>query len=182
MKKIAALLALALCAIAVGAGTAAAGTRTVNVTMRDPGCHWFLVGGKYLKTLSVTGPVFLLNTDMAALRIAGASGVGARRRRQEAPARAGHVPHHDGRPGARRQPSPARRQVKTTLRIRTRAKAGSRRPSPRPGFTASARGMKAHPCPSPPSSQSRWGRSSPPPSPSPTRSRAANAQPSRRAL
>jgi hypothetical protein len=75
MKKIAALLALALCAIAVGAGTAAAGTRTVNVTMRDPGCHWFLVGGKYLKTLSVTGPVFLLNTDMAALRLAGASGV-----------------------------------------------------------------------------------------------------------
>jgi len=75
MKKILGLLALALCAIAVGAATASAGTRTVNVAMRDPGCHWFLVGGKYVKTLSVTGPVFLLNTDEAALKVAGRTGV-----------------------------------------------------------------------------------------------------------
>jgi len=52
----------------------AASARTVTVVMRDPGCHWFAVGGKFLKTLSVKGPVSLANYDMASLKIVGPSG------------------------------------------------------------------------------------------------------------
>lgn len=73
MKKLA-VLAVALVALLVGQG-AAASTKTVTVAMHDPGCHWFLVGGKYVKSLSVQGPVSLVNFDEAALKIAGASGV-----------------------------------------------------------------------------------------------------------
>ena len=64
-------------AVAVGGGQAlAAHQATSNVTkvtvaMHDPGCHSFLVGGKYLKTLSVKGPASLLNVDEAPLIVAG---------------------------------------------------------------------------------------------------------------
>lgn len=83
MKKLAALLVLAASALVLGIGTAAAAPRTVTVTMHDPGCHWFLAHGKFLRTLSVTGPVSLLNTDEATLEVAGEAGtkldrVGAR--------------------------------------------------------------------------------------------------------
>jgi hypothetical protein len=51
--------------------------------MHDPGCHSFLVGGKYVKSVTRQGPVTLLNQDEAALKIKGPSGtkldrVGAR--------------------------------------------------------------------------------------------------------
>jgi len=51
--------------------------------MHDPGCHWFSVGGKYVKSVTRTGPVTLLNQDEAAVRIKGPGGtklqrVGAR--------------------------------------------------------------------------------------------------------
>ncbi|HET7567652.1 MAG TPA: hypothetical protein VFJ91_06650 [Gaiellaceae bacterium] len=70
MKKLAFLAALALAAAAL-AGSAFAGhkTTTVTVAMHDPGCHWFLVAGKYQKSLSVSGPVSLYNVDEAALRV-----------------------------------------------------------------------------------------------------------------
>jgi hypothetical protein len=42
--------------------------------MHDPGCHWFLVGGKYVKSVTRTGPVTLLNQDEAALVIKGPGG------------------------------------------------------------------------------------------------------------
>jgi hypothetical protein len=42
--------------------------------MHDPGCHWFLVGGKYVKSVTRQGPVTLLNQDEAALKIKGAGG------------------------------------------------------------------------------------------------------------
>jgi hypothetical protein len=48
--------------------------QAVTVAMRDPGCHWFQVGQSFQKTLSVTGPVKLLNSDEAALMIAGSGG------------------------------------------------------------------------------------------------------------
>ena len=35
--------------------------------MHDPGCHWFAANGKFLRTLSVAGPVKLANFDEAAL-------------------------------------------------------------------------------------------------------------------
>jgi hypothetical protein len=46
-------------------------TKTVTVAMHDPGCHWFQVGSDFRKTLSTTGPVNLMNTDEAALKISG---------------------------------------------------------------------------------------------------------------
>ncbi len=50
-------------------------SQTVTVAMRDPGCHWFQVGQDYQKSMSITGPVSLLNSDEAALRIVGPDGV-----------------------------------------------------------------------------------------------------------
>src|SRR5271169_2420850 len=50
-------------------------TKTVTVAMHDPGCHWFAVNGKFLKTLTVTGPVKLANFDEATLLVAGSKGV-----------------------------------------------------------------------------------------------------------
>ena len=65
--------------LAFGAGQAAAQSsapgKTVNVVMHDPGCHWFAVNGKFLKSLTVSGPVKLANFDEAALLVAGRSGV-----------------------------------------------------------------------------------------------------------
>jgi hypothetical protein len=67
------------------AGSAAAGTNgaakatKLVVAMHDPGCHWFYVGGgpnarKYVKTVTRTGPVRLVNLDEAALIVKGPSG------------------------------------------------------------------------------------------------------------
>ena len=50
-------------------------TKVVTVAMHDPGCHWFSAAGAFRKTLTVKGPVALLNLDEAALRIAGPTGV-----------------------------------------------------------------------------------------------------------
>jgi hypothetical protein len=60
---------------ALGASGQAGGTKTVTVVMRDPGCHWFAVGGKFTTKLSVKGPVALVNFDEAALKVAGPTGV-----------------------------------------------------------------------------------------------------------
>jgi len=75
MKKILAISALA--AIAFGTSQALAATRhhaaarkTLVVAMRDPGCHWFLIHGKYLTTASVKGPVRVMNQDEATLKVA----------------------------------------------------------------------------------------------------------------
>ena len=57
------------------ARSSAPATKTVAVAMHDPGCHWFAVNGKFLKTLTVTGPVKLANFDEATLLVAGPKGV-----------------------------------------------------------------------------------------------------------
>jgi hypothetical protein len=75
MRKLSTLLAVAVCAIGLSAGSASATTRTVTVAMKDPGCHWFLVSGKYLTKYTVAGPVSLKNFDEASLRIVGPKGV-----------------------------------------------------------------------------------------------------------
>jgi ABC-type transport system involved in cytochrome bd biosynthesis fused ATPase/permease subunit len=54
---------------------AATPAQTVTVAMRDPGCHWFQQGQSFTKSMSVTGPVNLQNSDEAALKVAGSSGV-----------------------------------------------------------------------------------------------------------
>jgi hypothetical protein len=66
--------------LAVGASQALAHpssppAKTVTVAMHDPGCHWFVSNGMFVKTLNVTGPVKLANFDEKALIVAGAGSV-----------------------------------------------------------------------------------------------------------
>jgi hypothetical protein len=49
--------------------------KTVTVVMHDPGCHWFSANGKFLRSLSVTGPVRLANFDENVLLVSSRSGV-----------------------------------------------------------------------------------------------------------
>jgi len=71
----------ALCAAGLGAGRAPAATthqampKTLNVYMRDPGCHWFKVGGKYTTEATVSGRVRLVDLDEGALKVASRHGM-----------------------------------------------------------------------------------------------------------
>jgi hypothetical protein len=56
------------------AAPAAAGPSTLVVSMRDPGCHWFHVNGKYVTSVTRHGAVKLVNQDEASLVIKGPSG------------------------------------------------------------------------------------------------------------
>jgi hypothetical protein len=61
------------------AAPAAAAPTELIVAMRDPGCHWFYLGGgpnqrKYTTTVIRHGSVPLVNLDEAALRIKGPGG------------------------------------------------------------------------------------------------------------
>ena len=67
------LILPALAALVLAAPAAAAKAPLV-VAMKDPGCHWFSTGHKYVKTVVRTGPVTLVNHDEAALIVKG-SGV-----------------------------------------------------------------------------------------------------------
>jgi hypothetical protein len=80
------LLALAVAAAigagALGAGRALATTtnhatpKTVKIVMRDPGCHWFMVHGKYATKDNVkANRVRLVNQDEAALKVASRHGM-----------------------------------------------------------------------------------------------------------
>ena len=73
-------LAAAICAGAFGTGRALAShqtaTKTVKIVMHDPGCHWFMVHGKYTKTDTVKASrVRLLDRDEAALKVASRHGM-----------------------------------------------------------------------------------------------------------
>jgi hypothetical protein len=57
------------------AAPAGAASTTLVVAMKDPGCHWFQTGHKYVKTVARTGPVTLVNQDEATLIIKGPGGV-----------------------------------------------------------------------------------------------------------
>jgi hypothetical protein len=70
---------LMLAATAAARPASAAKASTLIVAMRDPGCHWFYLGGgpnqrKYTKTVAHKGPVQLLNLDEAALIVKGPAG------------------------------------------------------------------------------------------------------------
>jgi len=56
---------------ALAAPTHARAKSTVRVVMKDPGCHWFAVGGALKTKLKVKGPASLQNFDEAALVITG---------------------------------------------------------------------------------------------------------------
>ena len=74
-----AVLALAASFVATSAASASASKAPLVVAMKDPGCHWFYVGGgpnnrKYAKSVTRSGPVTLLNLDEAALIVKGPGG------------------------------------------------------------------------------------------------------------
>ena len=75
-------VAAAICAGAFGTGRALATTshqattKTVKIVMHDPGCHWFMVHGKYLTKDTVNANrVKLVNLDEAALKVASRHGM-----------------------------------------------------------------------------------------------------------
>lgn len=73
MKKSLALVLAIAALLALGVSQALARNathpKTVTVVMHDPGCHWFSVDGKLQKTLTVNGPVSLLDVDEATLKV-----------------------------------------------------------------------------------------------------------------
>jgi hypothetical protein len=71
MRKV---ILIAIGALALAAPAAASSPSTLTVSMRDPGCHWFHVGGKYVKTYTHHGAVQLLNQDEATLIVKGPGG------------------------------------------------------------------------------------------------------------
>lgn len=49
----------------------AAASKTLNIVMHDPGCHWFKIGSKFTKAATVKGGrVRLVDLDEAALKVA----------------------------------------------------------------------------------------------------------------
>ncbi len=79
MKKIFAFAAIGMAAIAASQALAARpyhahATTKLVVAMHDPGCHWFLVHGKYTKSATVAGSVRLMNVDEAALKVTSSHG------------------------------------------------------------------------------------------------------------
>jgi hypothetical protein len=81
MRK-AILIVIGALALAAAAPLASGGTSSASklvVAMRDPGCHWFYVGGgpnhrKYVKSVTRTGAVSLVNLDEDTLIVKGPKG------------------------------------------------------------------------------------------------------------
>jgi hypothetical protein len=74
-----AVLAFAALAVATSAASGAASKAPLIIAMKDPGCHWFYIGGgpdsrHYAKSVTRSGPVTLLNLDEAAMIIKGPGG------------------------------------------------------------------------------------------------------------
>ena len=67
------ITALAIAALAF-AGPAGAGGAKLVVVMKDPGCHWFQVDGKYKTAVTRHGTVTLVNFDEASLKVSGPGG------------------------------------------------------------------------------------------------------------
>ena len=67
------VMAAGLLVLTSGQAVAAAkqsSAKTVTIAMHDAGCHWFSVGGKFVKTLAAKGPITLANYDEAAIKVA----------------------------------------------------------------------------------------------------------------
>jgi hypothetical protein len=73
-------LAATIAAGALGVGDAFATTshhattKTLKIVMRDPGCHWFKVAGKFTTRATVKGRVRLVDLDEATLKVASRHG------------------------------------------------------------------------------------------------------------
>ena len=64
---LAVVLGIAAGSSAGSSSTAAAKQKVYTIAMSDPGCHWFAVGGKLKKNLTVDGATTFLNRDEAAV-------------------------------------------------------------------------------------------------------------------
>ncbi len=81
MNRVTASLLATITAAGVLAGAAAtasaaqssAKAKTIQIVMKDPGCHWFLVGGKYKTKFVAKGKTTFENLDEATLLFKGAS-------------------------------------------------------------------------------------------------------------
>ena len=81
MRKVI-LIGIGALALAAAAPLASGGTTSASklvVAMHDPGCHWFYVGGgsghrQFVKSVTRTGAVSLVNLDEAALIVKGPKG------------------------------------------------------------------------------------------------------------
>lgn len=67
LTGIAGLAAFVLAAPAVASSV-------VPIVMRDPGCHWFFVGGKFSTRYVANGTVRIQNSDEATLKFVGPKG------------------------------------------------------------------------------------------------------------
>jgi len=65
---------IGLAALALAVPATAASKAPLVVAMHDPGCHWFVVNGKYTNAAVAHGSVTLMNHDEAALKVKGPSG------------------------------------------------------------------------------------------------------------
>jgi hypothetical protein len=74
MRKLFIPVLFALVLLAASTPAQASRATTLRVVMADPGCHWFSVHGKKVKSTTVHGPVILANYDEAALKIVGPGG------------------------------------------------------------------------------------------------------------
>jgi hypothetical protein len=61
-------------AFAQSATASKSAAKTVTVVMHDPGCHWFVSHGKYVKSLTVAGPVKFANYDEKTVIVKGPKG------------------------------------------------------------------------------------------------------------
>jgi hypothetical protein len=82
ISMLALALAVTICAGAFGVGQALGTTthqaapKTLKIVMHDPGCHWFMVGGKFTTKAAVAGGrVRLVDLDEAALKVASRHGL-----------------------------------------------------------------------------------------------------------
>ena len=74
MQSMKRLLAISVVCAVFAAPAAAAGPKTVQIRMHDPGCHSFYVAGKYLTKYSSHGAITIKNLDEAALKVVGPAG------------------------------------------------------------------------------------------------------------
>ena len=66
------------CALATSAALAGSNRpapKTLQIAMHDPGCHWFMRGGHFTKSATVTGSARLVNRDDATLKVVSRHGV-----------------------------------------------------------------------------------------------------------
>ena len=117
-------VAAAICAGVFGTGRALATTshqtasKTVKIVMHDPGCHWFMLHGKYATKDTVkANRVKLVNQDEAGAEGRLAAGHEAHPRRQVDRRGPRELRDHDGRSGIRRQLPQAHRPLNPPLRL-----------------------------------------------------------------